>query len=1419
MDPPPSSSPAPPPPPPGAGAPRGDLAPPVPTVEISYAPPADQHTPPASPTRAAPEVQLTPPRAITTQGATPAANAPPSPSQSLNSEVNYLTSLSLRDNHDVKHSGHSRRPSYASTVPDSTTTATYPAAAAASGATPRDLEKGLDESGQPLSLDPDNSGNLRDASNPGIEDTEVTAADGKRRKLFGIFPRRAKKPDQVVAIVDPPADQMAPFDPAMLPSALYNLVDPKSIDHLRALGGTEGILCGLRTDPKTGLAEEAGSDGTSVAFAEDRKRIYGENRIPGKKPKSFLALCWAAYTDKVLIILSIAAVVSLALGLYQDLGTPASYYPSTACPPTNLCKEPQVDWVEGVAITVAILIVVMVGSVNDWQKERQFQKLNAQKEERNVKVLRSGQERLMSVYDVVVGDILFIEPGEIIPVDGVFLSGHNVRCDESGATGESDALRKAPFEELEAEKGQHSKADCFMISGSKVLEGVGSYVVTSVGRNSFHGKIMMSLQGDTEDTPLQLKLNALAELIAKLGSAAGLLLFTALMIRFFVQLKQDPDRTANEKAQSFIQVLIISVTIVVVAVPEGLPLAVTLALAFATRRMTKMNLLVRVLGACETMANATCVCTDKTGTLTTNKMSVVAGSIGVHLKFAQRLAENAKRTNANDDRDPEKVSAGGHEDEASSEPSSPTSTSSSSGGAAPPKRKGRLDFSADMMEINEHISPGLRKLLNDSIVINSTAFEGTDEHGAEGGFVGSKTETALMSFAQAEGWPHYRAVRESAQVVQMVPFSSERKCMGVVIRLPNGKYRLFLKGASEVLARLATRHVIVHEHGGKSADATDDDDEVPTADFDEETRGNITRTIIFYACQSLRTIALCSRDFESWPPRGCEMNAEGEVAFEDLARDLTLIGVTAIEDPLREGVAQAVATCQGAGVMVKMCTGDNVLTARSIATQCGIFTKGGIIMEGPVFRKLSDQQRHEVVPNLQVLARSSPEDKKILVETLKNMGEVVGVTGDGTNDGPALKTANVGFSMGIAGTEVAKEASDIILMDDNFASIVSAIMWGRCVNDSVRKFLQFQLSVNITAVIITFVTSVASDEESSVLTAVQLLWINLIMDTFAALALATDPADPESLRRKPDRKTAPLISVQMWIMILGQSVYQLVVALTLNFAGHEILNLHSTDPALSIDQENELKTLIFNAFTFSQIFNMINCRRLDRGLNIFTGIFRNMWFLLIFCIMVGGQALIVNVGGAAFQVVRIGGRDWAISIVIGLITLPLGALLRCLPPGPFHRLLVKLHLYPSEAQIRGDLPFVSKAAEEVKWAEGIQKAIDGLRVYSTVRGGRARASSILKFKRPVSRDKQLKAMDMQPTYLMAMVPSLVIGSIGGGWRPESGSMENPAAHDPSLSTQQLVERGLGQLQPGGGHSRSPSMSTTLPPVKEEPRKE
>lgn len=414
--------------------------------------------------------------------------------------------------------------------------------------------------------------------------------------------------------------------------------------------------------------------------------------------------------------------------------------------------------------------------------------------------------------------------------------------------------------------------------------------------------------------------------------------------------------------------------------------------------------------------------------------------------------------------------------------------------------------------------------------------------------------------------------------------------MGVVVRLPNGKARLYLKGASEILLRMSTKHIVVGE--------TIESEDIQTADFEDETRQNIDRTIILYANNMLRTIAVCYRDFESWPP--ADVDEEGNAPFSWLARDLTLIAVTGIEDPLRPGVTEAVATAGRAGVAVKMCTGDNVLvcrhialrlfslnletdrlspffqTARSIATQCGIYTPGGIIMEGPVFRALSPADRHLIVPRLQVLARSSPEDKKILVKSLQDLAQIVAVTGDGTNDAPALKQADVGFSMGIAGTEVAKSASDIILMTDDFPSIVTAIMWGRCVNDSVRKFLQFQISVNITAVVITFISAVASEEEESVLTAVQLLWVNLIMDTFAALALATDPATPESLNRLPDAKTAPLITIDMFKMILGQALFQILACLILHFVGQDII-YGSCSSAFECNRDHALLTsTVFN---------------------------------------------------------------------------------------------------------------------------------------------------------------------------------------------------------------------------------------------------
>jgi Ca2+-transporting ATPase len=617
--------------------------------------------------------------------------------------------------------------------------------------------------------------------------------------------------------------------------------------------------------------------------------------------------------------------------------------------------------------------------------------------------------------------------------------------------------------------------------------------------------------------------------------------------------------------------VIISVTLIVVAVPEGFPLAVNLALAFATKRMTARNLLIRVLGSCEAVANISVVCTDKTGSLTQNNMSVVAGSIGIHAKFIRNLKENKTRTNA------------------------PNLEQDTAGAAE--------DFSIEQSDINSILPPQLQRLFNQSIAINSTAFEDVGPENKQLTFVGSKTEAALLQFAKDLGWEDWTGTRDSAHVVQMIPFSSERKAMGVVVHLRSGRYRLFLKGASEVLTGNCTRHVVVSKNPDRSQDP---DSEIETAAIDEITRDTISRTIAFYANQMLRTIVLCYRDFESCPPAGTHFQPTDEVDHEDPFRDMTLVAITGIEDPIRPCSRDAVAACHRAGVAVKMCTGDNVLTARSIATECGIYTAGGIIMEGPAFRALDPHERIKVVPRLQVLARSSPEDKKVLVETLRSLGEIVGVTGDGVNDVPALRIANVGFSMGIAGTEVAREASDITLMDDSFGSIVKAIMWGRCVNDAVRKFLQFLISTNITVVILTLVSAIPCIQKDTALTAVQLLWINIIMDTFATLALATDHASRSLLDRRPNTRGTRLLTADMVKMILGQSTYQITILLVLRFLGHRILGLDRTEEGNKI-----VTTIVFNTFVFALIFNSLNCRRLDNKLNIFEGILRNRYFIAV----------------------------------------------------------------------------------------------------------------------------------------------------------------------------------------------------------------
>lgn len=828
---------------------------------------------------------------------------------------------------------------------------------------------------------------------------------------------------------------------AFTPGQLGKLLNPKSLGAFYALGGLHGLEKGLRTNRHSGLSlDEKDLDGT-VPFAQavaasgdeeheliepakvrrtttlasklsedafcDRKRVFKDNRLPEKKAKSIFELAWIAYNDKVLILLTAAAVISLALGIYQ------SVHPEEG--------EAPVEWVEGVAIMVAILIVVVVGAANDWQKERQFVKLNRKKENRNVKVVRSGKSREISVHDILVGDVMHLEPGDMIPVDGIFITGHNVKCDESSATGESDLLRKQPGNEVFQAIRSHQnivKLDPFIISGGKISEGIGTFLVTAVGVHSSYGKTMMSLREDPQTTPLQSKLNVLAEYIAKLGLAAGLVLFTATFIKFLVAIT-GPDKAlpSREKGQQFLQVFIVAVTVIVVAVPEGLPLAVTLALAFATTRMLKDNNLVRLLRACETMGNATTVCSDKTGTLTQNKMSTVAGILGTSLRFGDK---------------------GSLDTSASTSPSSPSKVNQAMDEANSQDRS--------INEFVTSIADDVKSLMRQSIATNSTAFESEDDNG-EIVFIGSKTETALLTFAREHlSMAAVTEERTKCELVQMVPFDSSRKCMAVVIKVREKCYRLLAKGASEILLARCSRII------------NDPSKDVSDTNITHENIRFLTQIIDSYATRSLRTIGLVYKDYEQWPPRGASTQEHDPklVVFDTIFKDLTLLGIVGIQDPLRDGVANAVRDCQHAGVFVRMVTGDNMLTAKAIAEECGIFTPGGLVMEGPNFRKLGRKQMQQILPRLQVLARSSPDDKRMLVKILREMGETVAVTGDGTNDAPALKTADVGFSMGIAGTEVAKEASAIILMDDNFASIVKAIMWGRAVNDAVKKFLQVQ---------------------------------------------------------------------------------------------------------------------------------------------------------------------------------------------------------------------------------------------------------------------------------------------------------------------------------------------------------------------------
>uniref|UniRef100_A0A8C6TS15 Calcium-transporting ATPase n=1 Tax=Neogobius melanostomus TaxID=47308 RepID=A0A8C6TS15_9GOBI len=876
-------------------------------------------------------------------------------------------------------------------------------------------------------------------------------------------------------------------------------------------GNTEGLCQRLHSSTTEGLSGDP-------ADLDRRKQTYGQNFIPPKKAKTFLELVWEALQDVTLIILEIAAIISLGLSFYQPPGK------DTECEGQENSEdegEAEAGWIEGAAILLSVVCVVLVTAFNDWSKEKQFRGLQSRiEQEQKFTVVRKSNVIQIPVADMVVGDMAQVKYGDLLPTDGILVQGNDLKIDESSLTGESDHVRKSVDK------------DPMLLSGTHVMEGSGRMLVTAVG----------------------FSLTVVTRCVCVSGLVMSAITVIILVLYFVIDTFVIEGRTWLAECtpvyvQYFVKFFIIGVTVLVVAVPEGLPLAVTISLAYSVKKMMKDNNLVRHLDACETMGNATAICSDKTGTLTTNRMTVVQSYLGdVHHRVVP---------------DPGQV------------------------------------------------NPRTLDLLVHAIAINSAYTSKILPPDVEGGLakqVGNKTECGLLGFV-LELRQEYAPVREQvpeAKLYKVYTFNSVRKSMSTVIKLSDGSFRLYSKGASEIMLKKCS--YILDANGEARSFRPRDRDEM------------IKQVIEPMACEGLRTICIAYRDLSPNPEPDWDNEA-------DIVTELTCITVVGIEDPVRPEVPEAIRKCQRAGITVRMVTGDNINTARAIAAKCGIIHPGDdfICLEGKDFNRRIRNEKGEIEqeridkiwPKLRVLARSSPTDKHTLVKgiidsTALEQRQVVAVTGDGTNDGPALKKADVGFAMGIAGTDVAKEASDIILTDDNFSSIVKAVMWGRNVYDSISKFLQFQLTVNVVAVIVAFTGACITQD--SPLKAVQMLWVNLIMDTFASLALATEPPTEALLLRKPYGRNNPLISLTMMKNILGHGVYQLIIIFTLLFIGERIFNIDSGRNAPLHSPPSEHYTIIFNTFVLMQLFNEINARKIHGERNVFDGIFRNP----IFCSIVLG---------------------------------------------------------------------------------------------------------------------------------------------------------------------------------------------------------
>jgi Ca2+-transporting ATPase len=830
---------------------------------------------------------------------------------------------------------------------------------------------------------------------------------------------------------------------------------------------------------------------------------------------------------------------------------------------------------EGLAVMIAVILATGVAFLSEWQSGREFEKLNSAKEQIQAKVIRSGSVKKLSMEELVVGDLILLEMGDELPADGRVISSENLSIDQSLLTGESEPVEKHLDSAKQFTDGTENPSCLFR--GTQVLEGSASFLITEVGDESMIGQIASKL-GVSEDiqsgqnerllkrfsshqetTPLQEKLSVLANRISQGGYIAAIMIFIAMLIRgiFFVTPadvfipKSMPELL--EVTHALVGYFLYMVIIIVVAVPEGLPMSVTISLALAMQKMTRAKSLVRQLVACETIGSATVICSDKTGTMTQNKMSVCR--IITRGSILEKSEPNWTSLTS------KKVEA----------PSSPI----------------------EWMAFNG--------------AVNSSAH--LEEKEGKFASVGNSTEGALLLWLK-ENKKDYAAIRANTIIKHKGLFSPERKTMSTTIIHGLEEVTLY-KGAPEII--IALSKFMLHEDGSIQS-------------LNETDLTSIRKAMEKAASQAMRVLGFAIK-------RGTN----------DRDDDLILCGFICIQDPLRPEVRNAIADCKSAGIQVIMITGDNPITANAIGLEAGLAIEGKTeLLTSDMLATMTDDQVKEHLPKLTILARAKPLDKYRIVKLLQEMQHVVAVTGDGTNDAPALKKADVGLSMGITGTEVAKEASKIVLLDDSFSTIVKAVLWGRALYENIQRFLQFQLTINLSALVIAFLGPFLGVRPP--FTVLQLLWINVIMDSFAAIALCSEEPREGLLEQKPKLRSESIITKTMAWEIISTALFFVIAMLALLlgmknhgwFTGGMPQNTEWEFSPLNAHQVS----IFFTTYVVFQVWNIINCRSLSAKESGLKGVFTNPAFIAIMVLILLGQMLIIQVGGSVFKVQPLGVSDW-----------------------------------------------------------------------------------------------------------------------------------------------------------------------------------